>query len=259
MKNLFTKILVFADAHKADKKMYSDLIKHIELGKIKTVRFLGDIDYAEGYLNYMNFKKTLLELGVDVKEISGNHDAAWQDYAWGIEDRVVGPIKGNEKELDIRNEDEVIDFLTNLDSHLIEDNIFYAHAFPVGKVYSGPLGTKKLEGDRRLKVPHLWHYSFGTDNSTGEGYLSNDLGVIAQNFKLIKNNNCNFMIKGHEHMFKIWTFNNRTEKPNNGIIPLVGDMIKVDKPSIVQTGMFAKGQYIIVTPGENTYVSFREV
>ena len=55
------KILVFADAHGADKEMYSQLLKHIELGEIKKVRFLGDIDYAEGYLDYFDFKQKLIE------------------------------------------------------------------------------------------------------------------------------------------------------------------------------------------------------
>jgi hypothetical protein len=253
------KTLVFADAHGAEAEKYSALLDIAVGESIGCIRFLGDIDYAEGYLSFMDFSENARNEGIEVSQIKGNHDQAWQDYALGLETRVVGPIQGNEKTIDIRSSSEVIHFLENLPLSLSEEGVFYTHAFPIGEVYSGPLGAKVVEGDRRLKAPNLWYYSFGTPNTTGEGLAANDLGIITANFSFLKDNGCQFMVKGHEHLGKIWTYNANYNMSNDGIIMAPGTDMTLEAPAIIQVGLFAKGEYAVLVQDKGLRVCYRQL
>jgi hypothetical protein len=235
------KTLIFTDAHHVKENAYDRLFEEIKNRDIQHVKFLGDIDQIKGYQAFFEFRKKLKQENIDFDYIKGNHDQAWLEYAQGLEERVVGNV---EIDPSIKTP-EYIHHLKNLSEALIEDKILYIHAFPLGKIYSGPLGKKQIEGDRRLKHPKLWHYSFGTEQTIGKGINAYDPEIIQSNFEYMKNNNINYMIKGHEHVSKIWTLEDHSSSIILELIP-AGSIKTVLSPAIIQVGSFIDENYLII-------------
>ncbi len=234
------KTLVFTDAHHAKESAYEQLFEEIKKLKIQDVKFLGDIDQIRGYQDFFQFGKKLRQEDINFDYIKGNHDQAWLEYAQGLEERVCGNV---EVDPSVKTP-EYINHLKNLSEALIQNGIMYVHAFPVGKIYSGPLGKREIKGDRRLKHPKLWHYSFGTEQTIGKGLEAYDPEILRDNLEYMKNNGVDYIIKGHEHVSKIWTYDYESHAIQSELIQ-TNSVKSASSPAIIQVGSFVDGHYLI--------------
>ncbi len=67
------------------------------------------------------------------------------------------------------------------------------------------------------------------------------------------------LIKGHEHIPKVWD-SNKPLDGSNGLIRKPGDVVTLTEPAIVTVGAFADGHYAILDYGSgNLQVSFKHL
>lgn len=244
--------LVFTDAHNAGRKSYKSVLDTAIAENIHSIMFLGDVDMSQNYHEFLRFVDFASGAGITVKSIKGNHDQAWLDYANGLEDRCVATGKTDPS---LKGDRQVTQYLQNLQKYQTVEDVLYAHAFPRGKQYSGQQGNRQIKGDHRFKYRDLWHYSFGTDNTRGIGFDAFDPDVIRWSFDDLLSKGLQYLIKGHEHVPKIWSYDQNTRTVRGGNVLTPGKKVSLTAPSIIQLGAFESGHYAVLEQDSSNRLS----
>jgi len=220
--------LIFGDAHEASKTMYEALKQRALTEGVDRIVFLGDID---GIQNYKDFREVFQDTKIEC--IIGNHEQALIRYNDKLDDEVkIGP-KNRERQPDLTDEQETIEYMKNLERTKVEDGILYTHAFPKGKILSGTTGDAQPNNDQRTLERDLWHSGFNThdvirdengyvqkvkpskhiDSDGNECYFNKenleeninrfDPQVVSWNLDHAEKQGADIIVKAHEHTGKV--------------------------------------------------------
>ena len=271
--------LVFTDAHKVGEDSYAQLCDIAKSEKVGNVAFLGDVDLAENILNLRDMLHFLKTRGIMVYRVRGNHCQAWNDYVLTGETPEI--ISQGDSDLSGIHRSVFLSDMSRIPEEVKLDDLVFTHALPAGFVLSGPKGARieqSKDFDPRFKHPGLWNYSFNTHTeegeprpTVGEGMESYDPVVIQANFDFLSGKigprdqhnrpiyRGKILIKGHEHIPKVWD-SNKPLDGSNGLIRKPGDVVTLTEPAIVTVGAFADGHYAILDYGSgNLQVSFKHL
>ena len=256
------KNLVFTDSHRVGRAQYKKLLDAAIAEYVEEITFLGDIDFNRGYHLFLEFMNYAFQAGIPVQAVRGNHDQAWLDYADGIDEKCK---PNGEKDTGLKKDKKVLQHLRSLETSVRDGHIMYAHAFPLGKRFSGPHGSRRFERDHRFTHRELWHYSFGTDNTHGEGFSSYDPDVLKWNFEHMERKGIGFLVKGHEHTNKVWFYSRARNDVYGGTALRVSPdrgtrMEDILGQAVIQVGAFEEGNYAVLSVrGRRLDVEFRKL
>ena len=241
------KTLIFADAHFARNYDYELLVDVAEREGTDRIVYLGDTDGVDSYRRLIDFRNRITDLGLGLDLIRGNHDQAWLDYIEG--DDELFSLLPDYSDVSIKDAADIRGLIQEMALDTIHEDVIYT--LLAGKPASGACGPLIEGNDPRLKYPDLWYYTFGTNQTEPHPsapkklHLTYDPTVVLATFGALKNRNARYLVKGHEHINKVWQLTDEGTLSGGEFVG-INDSVEVPNMGIIQLGAYKNGNYAVL-------------